>query len=149
MRKLGSFRKNSEAISPVISTIIIVSVSTVMSIAVAYWLLGLGTSFTRFEKLEFTSAYVTDSDGSFEIVMRVKNTGTAALSLDQVFLNGKPVSAYNGTVTVLWSATTLEPGAQSDGTILLTKGSTWSSGMSVEVNIQTSAGREYPRMVNL
>jgi hypothetical protein len=30
-----------------------------MSIAVAYWLLGLGSSFTKYEKVEFSTAYVT------------------------------------------------------------------------------------------
>ena len=146
---MRSFRKNSKAVSPVISTIIIVSVAIVMSIAVAYWMLGLGASFTKFEKLEFSSAYVTDSGGKYVVNINAKNTGTAALTLDQVFLNGKPLSAYNGTATVSWSATTLEPGAQTSGTVSLTKGSTWSSGMSVEVTIHTAAGRDYPKTVSL
>jgi FlaG/FlaF family flagellin (archaellin) len=149
MRKFGSFRKNSKAISPVISTIIIVAVSIVMSIAAAYWMLGLGTAFTRFEKLEFTNAYAFKQDGKFEIRMTIRNTGTAALSIGQVFLNGKPVSVYNNTASVNWTTTTLEPGQQTDGTISLTIGNIWSSGMTVEVSIQTAAGREYPRTVAL
>ena len=144
-----SFMKNKKAVSPVISTIIIVSVAIVMSIAVAYWMLGLGASFTRFEKLEFTSAYVTDSGANFVVSIKVKNTGTASLTIDQVLLNGKPADAYNGTVTISWDKTSLEPGASANGQITLVKGSVWNSGMSVEANIRSVAGRDYPKTVTL
>ena len=56
---MKSFRRCIKAVSPVIATIIIVAIAITMSIAVAYWLLGLGGSFTKFEKVEFTTAYVT------------------------------------------------------------------------------------------
>ena len=48
-----TFRGNVKAVSPVIATIIIVAIAITMSIAVAYWLLGLGSSFTKYEKVEF------------------------------------------------------------------------------------------------
>jgi flagellin-like protein len=49
--------KNRYAISPVIATIIIVAVTIAVAIAVAFWMGGLTGVFTRFEKLEITSAY--------------------------------------------------------------------------------------------
>jgi len=55
--RLKSFRDNRKAISPVISTIIIVAVAIAISIAVAFWLGGITSIFTRFEKLEITTAY--------------------------------------------------------------------------------------------
>ncbi|MBS7653197.1 type IV pilin, partial [Candidatus Bathyarchaeota archaeon] len=55
--KLGI--RDRRGVSPVIATIIIVAIAIVMALAVAYWMLGLGGAFTRFEKLEFQSAYVT------------------------------------------------------------------------------------------
>ncbi|MGQ9461354.1 MAG: archaellin/type IV pilin N-terminal domain-containing protein, partial [Candidatus Bathyarchaeaceae archaeon] len=39
-------------ISPVIATVIIVAVTIAVSIAVAYWMGGLASFFTRFEKIE-------------------------------------------------------------------------------------------------
>jgi len=145
-----SLRKNSKAVSPVISTIIIVSVAIVMSIAVAYWMLGLGTSFTRFEKLEFQSAYVVvESNGNFTIQIKIKNTGTAALSLDEVFLNGKPLSAYGGAAVEYLTPSTLEPGDSQEGKISLKANGEWNSGMSVEVTIRTAGGRDYPKTVVL
>jgi FlaG/FlaF family flagellin (archaellin) len=57
--KKGVELRDRRGVSPVIATIIIVSIAIVMSLAVAYWMLGLGGAFTRYEKLEFTSAYVT------------------------------------------------------------------------------------------
>ena len=142
MRK--SFKEDAKAVSPVISTIIIVSVAIVMSIAVAYWMLGLGSSFTRFEKLEIRSAY---TDGDFTVHLDVKNTGSAALTIDQVFLNGRPADSYNN-VTVSWDSVNLEPGQDTTGTISLSE-EEWSSGMSIEVTIKTAAGREYPKTVVL
>jgi flagellin-like protein len=53
-------------ISPVIATVIIVAVTIAVSIAVAYWMGGLASFFTRFEKIEIGSAYATyDSDAGF------------------------------------------------------------------------------------
>ncbi|MEM2812119.1 MAG: archaellin/type IV pilin N-terminal domain-containing protein, partial [Candidatus Bathyarchaeia archaeon] len=60
----GILRHNQKAVSPVIATIIIVAVAIVMSIAVAYWMLGLATTFTRYEKLEFISAYAVKDAGA-------------------------------------------------------------------------------------
>jgi flagellin-like protein len=45
--KLRSLHRNVKAVSPVIATIIIVAIAITMSIAVAYWMLGLGNSFTK------------------------------------------------------------------------------------------------------
>lgn len=156
-----SFGKDSKALSPVISTIIIVAVAIGMSIAVAYWTLGLGTAFTRYGKIEYKSWYThIDTEGKYFLVkIEIKNTGSAALSLDRVFVNGKPADAYDvivgqqttPTVLINWTKTTLEPGQESTVMISLRKGlgSKWVSGMMVEVNIRTTDGGEYPKVVIL
>lgn len=146
-------RKDRGGVSPLIATIVLVSVSIVMSISVAYWRLGLDSAFTRFEALEFTDAYVLKQDGVFEVKMEIKNMGTTSLTVDQVLLNGKPVEAYedNGsrTVTITWASITLEPNQQTEGSIFLVAGIQWGSGMSVEVVIHTHAGEDYPKRVTL
>jgi FlaG/FlaF family flagellin (archaellin) len=154
--KKRSLWRNLKAVSPVISTIIIVAIAIVMSIAVAYWMLGIGGSFTRFEKLEFVSGYVSDANSDhFNITVTLKNTGSADATIDLVFLNAKPSSAYGTTVsnvTITYTgATTLKPGDSTSAVLTLSRGTgtVWKSGMSVEVMIQTVAGRQYPKTINL
>lgn len=148
-RKRRSLLKSKKAISPVISTIVIVSVAIAMSIAVSYWMMGITGSFTRFERLDVTSAYAVVEDGSFTIKMKVKNSGSASATIDLIFVNGRPTTDYAG-VNVTNLLTTLEPGQTvEDGTIVLPKDGTFVSGMGVEVVLQTAAGRQYPKTVQL
>lgn len=93
---MRSFRRSIKAVSPVIATIIIVAIAITMSIAVAYWVLGLGSSFTKYEKVEFTSAYADLTGGNFVAVMNFKNTGSATATVDSatIFYNGKPAVAF-------------------------------------------------------
>ena len=146
-----SFKRNVKAVSPVIATIIIVAIAIVMAIAVAYWMLGLGSSFTRFEKLEFTTAYATVDNDNFVINMTIKNTGsaTATIDKDSILYNGRPANAYTDKVNATFNAMTLEPGQSATGTITLPKDSTWRSGMTVEIMLHTAAGKDYPKVVVL
>jgi FlaG/FlaF family flagellin (archaellin) len=148
MKKL--FRKNRKGISTVIATIIIVAISIVMAIAVAYWALGIGGSFTRFERVQYVSAYATDST---TVHITVKNTGTAPATISSVLINGLPLettgaagATYTGTCSLV-SSTSLQPGDNVTGTIAFTKGT--QSGMSIDIKLQTVAGNQYPEVVVL
>jgi len=157
-----SFKRNMKGVSPVIATIIIVAIAIVMSIAVAYWMLGLGGAFTRYEKLEFQSAYCVVNGANFDINVRLKNTGSADATVDLVFLNAKPADAVAfpapSTPTIAWQGgvtnPTLAPGDEITGTISLLKSTAltetaWKSGMGVELMIQTVAGKQYPKVIIL
>ncbi|HJW65820.1 MAG TPA: archaellin/type IV pilin N-terminal domain-containing protein [Candidatus Bathyarchaeia archaeon] len=158
---MKSFRRSIKAVSPVIATIIIVAIAIVMSIAVAYWLLGLGSSFTKYEKVEFTAAYVTGNEASgFIVHMDLKNTGSAAATIDPAYIqyNGKPGTAYAlGDVPVITAfnggvAKTLEPGqsvTNAQITLPAPGAGAWKSGMTVELLLHTSAGKDYPKVVTL
>jgi FlaG/FlaF family flagellin (archaellin) len=145
-RQMRTFRRNKKGISTVIATIIIVAIAIVMAIAVAYWVLGIGGSFTRFEKLQFTSAYAT-SDTLISVTL--KNTGTAPATLDRntVFINGQPVDKnsvnFNSTTADTF---TMQPGDIVYGNVTL---SGMSPGTTVEVKIQTASGDQYPQVVVL
>ena len=169
-----SFRRNRKAVSPVIATIIIVAVAIVMSIAVAYWMLGLAGTFTRYEKLEFVSAYATAGSDHFNITLRIKNTGSATATIDLVLINGIPhndIDAlsglyFNSSSSSLGTAGSinyadrssisypLNPGEEVYGLIQLEKNGAIgegnvTSGMTIEVMIQTAAGNQYPKSVTL
>jgi hypothetical protein len=170
-RKLLSrnkFRRNL-AISTVIATIIIVSISIVMSIAVAYWAMGIGNSFTKFEKIEFTNIY-SDSAANltvngndyrvYRLVLTLKNTGSNTATIDTINLNGRPYASYNvaGTLGATYPVAqsnlinvSLQPGQiVNNGYIYLpTATGNWRSGDYVAIDIGTTAGRDYLNTVIL
>jgi FlaG/FlaF family flagellin (archaellin) len=165
MKRRKSFNRNLKAVSPVISTIIIVAIAITMSIAVAYWLLGLGSSFTKFEKVEFTTAYVTGSGTAldpYKIYISVKNTGSASATIDPVatLYNGKPDTYYvAGTApTFAWGGTaiaSLQPGAQANYVItlpatgLVSGVQGFTSGMTLEITLHSTGGKDYPKVLTL
>jgi len=229
------FLTNKKAMSIVISTVIIIAISITMSIAIAFWAMGIGNSFTKFEKLEFVSIYVdtatnpaaaavssitngritgisvtnggsgylatpavaiTGGGGSgaqaqavvsngvvqrinminqgsgysisnpptvteappggsiipsYPIYIQLKNTGSAAATINNVFLDDKPFNVVGATTNLVSGSAqsaVLQVGQRrNDFYILLPMGGTWSSGDYVEVIIQTTAGRQYSNTV--
>jgi len=174
-------KRGKKGVSPVIATIIIVAIAIVMSISVAYWMLGLGASFTRFEKLEFVTAYAIKSGNYFNVTMNVKNTGSADATIDFTasLLNGRPPSyytnvnmghwvnwtfavdttdirtyTYNGTHWIYNNTSignpqiTLAPGVSKDITLSI-NGSSFVSGMTLEIMLHTATGKDYPKVVVL
>jgi flagellin-like protein len=128
-------RKNS-GISPVVATVILVAVAIVIAIAVAFWASGLVGIFTRFEKLEILSAYQDPADPA-NIVVKVKNTGTSPTSIIQVVINGVNVGAPAGNCTI-------NVGGEMGITI---KTSGMMAGVTYEVLLKTSGGKQYPTAV--
>ncbi len=155
------FWRNRKGISTIIATIIIVSVSIVMAIAVAFWAMGIGNSFQKFEQVQITSIYADPPlsiPGNFTVNVVLKNSGSAAATITNIFLNGRPYDkGYSGVIQNNLINQTLVVGAQSNNaTILLPTDAigasgfpVWSSGSSVEVQIQTAAGRSYSNTVVL
>ncbi len=146
------------AISTIIATIIIVSVSIVMAIAVAFWAMGIGSSFQKFEKVEFTSAYADyyattpSAAGNYTVNIVLKNSGTATATISNIMLNGRPWdTAYAGISQYNLVNQTLGVGAQTSNAKLFLPVDTtdWTHGSSVEVVIQTAAGRSYSNTVVL
>jgi hypothetical protein len=154
-----NLRNSKKGMSIVISTIIIVAISITMAIAVSFWAMGIGNAFTRFEKLEFISAYAADSTVTFNgrpcyrIFLQLKNTGTNTATMLNIFLDGKPYNAAMPTSRVPGGilayqtgiiAVSLQTGQSLGGSIYLPVGGLWNSGDYVALEIETSAGRHYP-----
>ena len=159
-------RRNLKGISTIIATIIIVAISIVMAIAVAYWAMGIGNSFTKFEKIEYISIYadprrsfsgtpILQPDGNyfngtaFTVNLVLKNTGTAAATIDNIFIDTRPFRSFANVSQSNLMGQTLDIGIQRTGTIYLPSGGTWSPGNTVAITISTAAGREYPNFVVL
>ncbi|MCW4024166.1 MAG: DUF4352 domain-containing protein [Candidatus Bathyarchaeota archaeon] len=148
--KRKNFFRSIKAVSPVIATIILVAISIVMAISVAYWALGIGGSFTKFEKMQYTYAYpVANEDSTWSIMLNVKNTGTATATINNIFLNGQPYTTYTTEPTVTFDPDSMlvNPGQNSTITITAGYAEPWASGMSIQVDVMTAAGNSYPTTV--
>ena len=145
--------RNRKALSPVIATVILVSVTIVVAVAVAYWMGGIAGLYTRFEKMEITSCYaVKDANGNYNVTVQLRNSGSADSTIDYVLINGKPVSEYQG-ITVRDSENDTLPLAiplGQSGTVYIdiNKG-VFQPGTTLDLKFHSAAGKEYPQMLPL
>jgi flagellin-like protein len=169
---------NSKGISPVIATVIIVAVTITVAIAISFWMGGIAGLYTRFEKLEIVYSTVAwDDTGKYwTVTLKVKNTGSADTKIDDILLNGVTIKdVYNTTkyyARLNYSdgppspiAPTKDQGVSSIS-IPLNSGneiyivvtipekakmgsSTATSGLSLELKLHTSGGKEYPKILTL
>ena len=154
-----NLRKDKKGMSIVISTIIIIAISITMAIAVSFWAMGIGNAYTRFEKLEFITAYASDTTvpylgrPCYQIFVQLKNTGSNTATINNIFLDGKPYNAAyppsrvpGGTLAYQTGimSVSLQTGQSLGGSIYLPVGGLWNSGDYVALEIETSAGRHYP-----
>jgi len=164
------------AVSPVIATVIIVAVTITVAVAVAYWMSGIASQYTAFEKVEIQTAICSwdgESGSRFEwvIEIKLKNTGTASSTLTNVFINEVEVNSYGHTIGTTWTAvgeglattnmtetTTIESGATVviivliDGPGDATTDGRWrsvSAGTTVNIKIHSANGMDYIKLVKL
>ncbi|MCL7398474.1 MAG: hypothetical protein LZ165_05475 [Thaumarchaeota archaeon] len=138
--------RSKSGISPVMATVILVAIAIVIAIAVAFWASGLVGVFTRFEKLEITSAYY--DSGQRSVKLTVKNTGSADASIDNIFVNGRPCDSDCGGVPNPNSPETIAVGESETITVAnpptdVTDGQ-WKPGVTYEIAIHTASGKTYP-----
>ena len=147
--------RGRSGISPVVATVILVAIAIVIAIAVAFWATGLVGIFTRYEKLEITSAYARTSDSDkIEVVLRIRNTGSADTSIDEIFVNGVPCEGECGISDInikQGKVYTLRVGDSAEIIIKsppnqVTKGQ-WKSGVSYDIVVHTASGKSYPAAV--
>jgi flagellin-like protein len=152
---MGMSMRKKRGISPVIATVIIVAIAITVAIAVGLWITGIVGTFTRFERLEITSAYAEKgkTPGEFTIKIVANNTGSAPATISEIFINGKPhevagATDKNGNLL----GATIDAGVEiKNGIIALAGGGgiTYSSGQTVEIVLHTASGKDYPKSVLL
>jgi len=150
-------RRSNSGISPVVATVILVAIAIVIAIAVAFWASGLVGVFTRFEKIEITAAYYDVSHDY--VVLRVKNTGSASATIDDVYVNGIPEGQANYAIVAPPSGTSCTIGAGAVNATCapgqaveihvsaLPDGSDFISGVTYEFAVHTASGKTYPAAV--
>ena len=158
--------RSKAGISPVMATVILVAIAIVIAIAVAFWATGLVGIFTRFEKVEVRAAYAevstSDTSPSYVINLDIANTGSADVVIDDIYINGKPSSAYadvdiqfGGGCSALGEeggTVSLKAGEVMENTCTITVASgtaPFTSGTTIEVAVHTGTGKLYPAAVLL
>ncbi|MEM1549779.1 MAG: archaellin/type IV pilin N-terminal domain-containing protein [Candidatus Methanomethylicia archaeon] len=155
---LKTIKYNKMGISPVIATVIIVAVTITVAVAISYWMGGIAGLYTRFEKIEITYATVVhdDTPAGWNITLGVKNTGSADATIDNIFLNGVPISnVQNAKVNNTdFNSLSLKSGESKVIIIFIPEGAAIgggkaSSGLSLEIKLHTAAGKDYPKIITL
>jgi len=140
--------REKRGISPVIATVIIVAIAITVTIVVGLWITGSVGTFTRFERLEIISAYAEKTDTKFTIHLIANNTGSAALTITEIFINGKPISkVVNATDDATIRGQTIDPGKNIKGYIKLPI--SFTSEQTVEIVLHTASGKDYSKNIIL
>jgi len=152
--------RSRSGISPVVATVILVAIAIVIAIAVAFWATGLVGVFTRYEKIEITSAYaIPQQGGGYQITVAAKNSGSSPTTVDQVLINGVPVcqganlastgnhppNINNIQCRVAQGSLALNPG----DTVQIAISLNAPAGVTVEVALHSASGKLYPYSVLL
>ena len=170
MRKIRS----RKAVSPVIATVILVAVAITVAVAVSYWMGGISSQYTKFEKVEIQSGICTwDPDlYNWNIALKMKNTGTATATLMGVFINDVEVDNYTlavppdgQAVTDMGLTVTLASGASTtinihidgqgdsgEGTPKVPGDDYWqsvTSGTTINIKVHSAGGMDYIKLTEL
>jgi flagellin-like protein len=149
--------KNRKAVSPVIATVILVAVAITISVAVAYWMGGISSQYTKFEKVEVSSAICEQDTGGWNITVKLKNTGTAQATIKNCFVNDFELGygaagVVAGTAAVDFAATGLPMASGANATVILYISNTYksyTSGTTINMKFHSAGGMDYLKLIEL
>ena len=163
--------KTRKAVSPVIATVILVAVAITVAVGVSYWMGGISSQYTQFEKVEIQTGYATydATNTGWLITMVVKNSGSADATVNLAFLNDVPcdsgeyaLTGWGDLTAGQWGVSfdtdgiTLKPGE--DSTILIyfdnpcsavSALDSISAGTTVNVKLHSAGGMDYIKLIKL
>ena len=172
MRKIRS----RKAVSPVIATVILVAVAITVAVAVSYWMGGITSQYTTFEKVEIQSGIVTWNPTTFnwDITLKMKNSGTATATLIGVFINdievdnytlALPVDVNAQATTDMGLSVTIKSGATTTINIYIdgqgdsgessppvAEADYWQSvtaGTTINIKVHSAGGMDYIKLIEL
>jgi len=169
---MKSLFRDRKALSPVIATVILISVTIVVAVSVAYWMATISSSYTVFEQIEIPVSYAeyhdelyTTSGPGWNVTVQLKNTGSADAVINNIYLNDKPVyvSNYKINITeVRADGTKVVVKFQNDNVISVPKGESkeiiisiladtegCGHGVRVDFKFHSASGKDYPLLIKL
>lgn len=159
--------KDRKAVSPVIATVILVAVAITVAVGVAYWMGGISTQYTQFEKVEIQTGYATRDTLGWEITLSLKNSGSATATITHVFVNEVPIDeteyASSGFGTGIdqvddgemgtdlpVAGLSLQAGASGTVTVYIDYDyGTLSAGTTVNIKLHSAGGMDYIKLIRL
>ena len=155
-----------KAVSPVIATVILVAVAITVAVGVSYWMGGISSQYTQFEKVEIQTGYATFNSTSTDwtVTMVVKNSGSADATINLAFLNDVPCANYNQTsapannwgVSFADTGVTLQPGESTTVYFYVdtpptgvTELANLSAGTTVNIKLHSAGGMDYIKLIKL
>ena len=157
-------RISGRGIAPVISTLIIVSITISISMSTAIWMRGMGSTFIGFEKIACTSATTSYDYPSrmWTITLVVRNIGTKSATINQIFVNEQEAGLGvvlpepgNAGTSITDSGLQINQGATSEIKIFIKQGgsnqpfSSIVSCTTILVKFVTNEGYEYIKICEL
>ncbi|HTY75329.1 MAG TPA: archaellin/type IV pilin N-terminal domain-containing protein [Candidatus Nanoarchaeia archaeon] len=135
--KLRKMKNNAKALSPVVASIILIAVTVAVSVAVAAWMGGMTLGFMQTEQVKVDNP-AFDTSAAQTVTVDVTNSGTQAVVLNKVQINGVDVT----TASDLAAPYTLK--ANTLLTITITKPSvTLDAGSNYQITVITSKGNQF------
>jgi len=151
--------RDKRGISPVIATVILVAVTIVVAVAVAYWMGGIASLYTRYEKLEISSAYASwnVAGNNWTVTVNLRNTGSADATVTGLYINGKPYNdaSFGGNITITtpsdFATNGLPMKSGMEGKLVFTikKFGGFNAGVSIELKLHSASGQDYPKTITL
>jgi len=177
MESNNKISRKSRGVSPVIATVILVAVAITVAVAVSYWMAGISSQYTSFEKVEIQSGHATKAAEGWTIEMTLKNTGTATATMIDVLINDvsvtgttiaphemaqltdcltDPLPLYEATGTNILDPIptdlkdTIESGAtQTIEVYIGIDYASLTSGTTVNIKIHSAGGMDYIKLIEL
>jgi len=138
-------------ISIVVSTIVLATVSMVVAVAVVYWMGDIAGLYTRFQRLEITSAHATYSSDTrnWTATINLKNPGTEDVTINSVLINGKPLSEFNGYAKVTTTLPLKIKIGQEGSIKLQLNRAGFNVGTTIEIRLLSAIGQGYSKPLTL
>lgn len=161
-------QKTRKAVSPVIATVILVAVAITVAVGVSYWMSGISSQYTQFEKVEIQTGYAA-YDSTLEqwnVTMAIKNSGSADATVNMVFLNDVPCETagygVDAPVATKWgtdiplTGVTLQAGESATQIIYIDNPCNGtaqleylSAGTTINIKLHSAGGMDYIKLIRL
>ena len=107
VKVLDRIARSRNALSPVVSSIILVSITIVIAVASSNWLGSVAGEYTASEHIDSPTTYAKWDAGLFvnggwNVTIELKNSGSVDTSVNSVLLNGFPLKDYTNSNIVLY-----------------------------------------------
>jgi archaeal type IV pilus assembly protein PilA len=138
MNYMRKIKKSTKALSPVVASIILIAVTVAVSVVVAAWMGGMTIGLMGNAEQVSVTNYAFPTGAS--VVLNVRNTGTATVTLSSAAIDGNAVTMAPVTGTSL----NIGKGETGNFTLTLASPNTFNAGAQYSIKLVTAKGTTIP-----